>query len=152
MAAGNPSDSPLMRQRAGVIPDAVLALAIGGLLAVLGGRVLLLSWGPSALQAHTLLAPSAAARGEPAHLVLVIDRDEHRMAARADTQVRRNNPGQRLEVVRAPWPVTWRHRSREARIARLVRAYGYSELPVLLTVSREGHIVRVQPFPPTPEP
>ncbi|HEU4883432.1 MAG TPA: hypothetical protein VFT45_14320, partial [Longimicrobium sp.] len=58
-------------------------------------------------------------------------------------------PDQPVEVHRIQWPQPGQRHSREAGIAELAKMYGYTELPILLTVSREGQVVRVQSFSAT---
>lgn len=135
-----------MRRIPEVIADAAAAAAIGLLLAVLAGRVVLLSSATPALQAQTLLESRRPSAGEPARLVLVVNRDDNGVADRAAQRAVAEHPGQRMDVHRISWPAEDGRRSRESRIAALVRTYGYSELPMLLTMSREGQVVRVQPF------
>jgi hypothetical protein len=138
-----------MRRSTGFVADAGAALAIGLLLAVLAGRVLLLSSATPAPQANTLLASTDSSPQAPARLVLVVDRADAAGTARAVRRARSAYPDQGLDVHRVDWPPSGRHRSREAGSAALARMYGYSELPILLTVSREGQVVRVRSFPAT---
>lgn len=130
------------------IPDSIAnagaTAAIVLLLAVLAGRVVLVSFAAAPLQAHSLLEPRHPAAGEPARLVLVVDRDDDEEADRAARRVREGHPGRSLEVHRISWTAPDGRGSSEARIAALLRIYGYSQLPVLLSVSREGQVVRVQ--------
>lgn len=124
--------------------NAAAAVAIGLLLAVLAGRVVLISSATPAVQVHALieLAPSTAA--DPARLVLVVEREDRGRSVRAAQHVQQLHPGRRLEVHPISWDAPHGQRSRDARTGSLIRSYGYSELPVLLTLSREGQVVRVQ--------
>jgi fatty acid-binding protein DegV len=131
------------------VGDAGTALAIALLLAVFGGRVMLLSFARPAVQANTLLTPADSSAQAPARLVLVMDGEDAAQAARLAKRVENMYPDQPLEVRRTSRSGSARRRSREAGIAELARIYGYAELPILLTVSREGQVVRVQSLPMT---
>lgn len=135
-----------MRKTPEVIADAAAAAAVVLLLAVLAGRVLLLSGAMPAPHAQALLAPRGRADGEPARLVLVVDRDAVGESNHTVERIRTAYPGRRLEVHPVSWGAPDGGRSREASVAALVRMYGYSELPILLTLTQEGQVVRVQPF------
>jgi hypothetical protein len=137
-----------MRRAPEVIANAAAAVAIGLLLAVLAGRIVLISTATPALNAQALLEPPPPSDRDPARLVLVVDRGDHVGSTRAAQRVHQLHPGQRLAVQRIAWN-TPRQRSRDARTALLIRSYGYSELPILLTLSREGQVVRVRSFPKT---
>jgi hypothetical protein len=142
-------DEPIrMRRAPEVIANAAAAVAIGLLLAVLAGRIVLISTATPALHAQALLQPLPPAARDPAQLLLVVDREDYDGSARAAQRVQQLHPGQRLAVQRIAWN-TPRQRSRDARTALLIRSYGYSELPILLTLSREGQVVRVRSFPKT---
>jgi hypothetical protein len=134
-----------MRKITEVVANAGAAAAIV-LLLVLGGRVVLLSSVPPALQAQTLFEARRPAAEEPVRLVLVVDRDDEARASHAAQRVKMAHPGRRLDVHRISWAGPDERRSREAGVAALLRAYGYSELPILLTLSHEGQVVRVQSF------
>jgi hypothetical protein len=138
-----------MRRIPGFSTNAGATAAIVLLLAVLAGRVVLLSFATPVLQAQSLLESRRPPDEAPARLVLVVDRDDDDKAGRAALRVQKQHPGRDLEVHRISWAAPDGRDSREARIAALVRTYGYSELPVLLTVSREGQVVRVQSFSTT---
>jgi hypothetical protein len=135
-----------MRKITDAVANAGAAAAIVLLLLVLAGRVVLLSSVPPALQAQTLFEASSPAAREAVRLVLVVDRGDDARASRAAQRVKMAHPGRRLDVHRISWAVPDGRRSPEAGVAALVRAYGYSELPILLTLSREGQVVRVQSF------
>ena len=135
-----------MRRIPGFVTNVGATAAIVLLLAVLAGRAVLLSFATPVLQAHSLLESRHPPADAPARLVLVVDRDDAKTAGRAAIRVQKEQPGRELEVRRISWATPERRSSREARIAALVKTYGYSELPVLLTVSREGQVVRVQSF------
>jgi hypothetical protein len=125
--------------------DATASLAVGLLVVVLAGRLVLLASATPALQSAQLLASSRPTAEGAARLVLIVDRDEPGAAAH-EARARASHPGWPVDVSRIAWPAGDGAHSRGAHVAALVRAYGYGELPVLLTLSREGQVVRVQPF------
>lgn len=127
--------------------NAAATVAIGLLLAVLAGRMVLISSAMPPLRAQALLHPAPSTIRDPARLVLVVDPADSARSARAARRVRQSHPGQRLAVQPLSWEAPLGRRTRDARTRALIRAYGYSELPVLLTVSRDGQVVRVQSFP-----
>ena len=119
--------------------DPALAVAVALLVAVLGWRAALTDFASAPPRVDALFT---ATPGDSGRLVLVIDR-----TARADSavrHVRRSQPHRVLDVDRVPWPAPADRRSRPARIAALIRAYGHTELPVLLTLTSEGLVARVQ--------
>jgi hypothetical protein len=142
-------DEPIrMRRAPEVIANAAAAVAVGVLLAVLAGRIVLISTATPALHALALLEPPPPSDRDPARLLLVVDREDYDGSARAAHRVQQLHPEQRLAVQRIAWNAP-RQRSRDARTALLIRSYGYSNLPILLTLSREGQVVRVRSFPKT---
>lgn len=138
-----------MRKITEAVANAGAAAAIVLLLLVVAGRVVFLSSAAPVLQAQTLFEARHPAGEEPVRLVLVVDRDDDAGAGRAARRVKMAHPGQRLDVFRVSWSGPDGRRSRQAGIVALLRAYGYSELPILLTLSREGQVVRVQSFSTT---
>lgn len=124
--------------------DWPVAFAIGLLLAVLGWRIALAALALPPLQANALLAPPPGATAATNRLVLVVDGDLAGETDAAARGVQRTHPGWTLEIQRVPWRTNAGERSREGRIAALVRGYGHDELPVLLTLGPEGQVLRVQ--------
>lgn len=104
----------------------------------LAGRAVLLSSATPALQAHTLLASADSTQKAPARLVLVVNRRDTAAAARVVRRAKDVYPDQPLEVHRIQWPQPGQRHSREDGIAALARMYGYTELPILLTVEQGG--------------
>ncbi len=120
--------------------------AISLLVVVLAWKVALQSTAPPSLRAHELLAPASAAASNPdsGRLVLIVAGDDRAGEPDLIRRARSAHPGRTLDIERVPWQARGDPRSRQGRIAALVRGYGHTELPVLLTVSREGQVVRVQ--------
>jgi hypothetical protein len=125
-----------LRRRA----DLPVTLAIVLLLAVLGWRMALVRLAPTPLVAASLLPPSTVPAGSARQVLVVDERASGDWAARALTSDRFHS----AYVVRVPWTHTSDARSPASRLAALVRAYGYSDLPVLLTLNTEGQVVRVR--------
>lgn len=123
--------------------DPAVALAAALLLVVLGWRIALVSLAASPLRPDTLFATASPAPANSSRLVLVIDAADTAKSGETVQRVRGSQPRLPLDVHRVPWPAG-DDRSRPARIAALVRAYGHAELPVLLTLTPEGQVVRVQ--------
>lgn len=118
--------------------DTAFAFAVLLLLGVLGWRVALL------VAARAAPNPADLFSGRPAHpdsarRIVVVDERERSPFSKPEWA--------NAEVYPVPWTGA-NLRSREGRVAALVRAYGYSALPVLITLTPDGQVVRVQALAP----
>lgn len=116
--------------------DLPVTIAILLLLVVLGWRVVLVWSAPTPLLAASLL-PSSEVPADSVRQVLVVD---ERTFGDGSGRGRFHS----AEVIRVPWTIASDARSHASRLSALVRAYGYSDLPVLLTLNAQGQVVRVQ--------
>jgi hypothetical protein len=114
------------------------------LLGVLGWKIALLSLHPSPLQAHRLLAAADSVRADSGRLVLVVNAAERADADRAAERIRRAHPRRPLAVHPVSWTPSADGKASNSGVAALVRSYGHTRLPVLLTLSRDAQVVRVQ--------
>ena len=117
------------------------ALAAGSLVVVLVWRAMLLWMAPPSLVPRLVMPPPSGA-GDSVRYVLVVDDDEPIPAPGRFAAVPADRP---VEVYGVPWTTRISRRSAPARVAALVRSYGHTQLPVLLTISGEGWVVRAQP-------
>jgi hypothetical protein len=123
-------------QRRGILADPLAAAATALLLLVVAGRVAVSAWLPAPARAERL-RPAEEAAAPRGRLLLLVDQEGTPHAREAAARARRNWPDLPLEAR------TLRPEDRELR--SLVHAYGYTRLPVLLTVDRLGHVVRIAP-------
>lgn len=123
--------------------DPAVSMAVGLLLAVLCWTGALRLLAPAPLRAGELLMAAPATRADTVRLVLVFDAGPGVDPA-VQERVRRMHPGRPIELHAVAWHGATGQRSRSSPIAALVRSYGYTELPVLLTVSRQGQVARIQ--------
>lgn len=107
----------------------------------LAGALLIVVLGNLALGFFSAVPPTAAHLGGPSadsvNQILLVDR------ARGQTGGPGTGPGVTIR------PVSWGTagsdaQGNDAALARLVRAYGYADLPLLLTLDGEGHVLRVR--------
>lgn len=126
------------------VMDPAAAIATLLLLGVLGWKVVLLSLNPSPLQANRLLAAADSVRADSGRLVLVVNAKDRGDADRAAERIRRAQPHRPLAVYPVSWTSAAEGNPSEAGVAALVRSYGHTRLPVLLTLSRDAQVVRVQ--------
>lgn len=123
--------------------DVLTPLATGALLLALLWRVALTVWLPAPARAAELLAETAGASGDRGRVVLLVDTPGTIAAQEAAGRARELVP-------RLPLEVRALHAAGEERDAEqlrsLVRAYGYSRLPLLLTLDEQGHVVRIVPI------
>lgn len=87
--------------------------------------------------------------GDSASYVLLLDARTSSAGDAASAYLRRLAPAHRVATRTLDWSAASSRRSSEAdrRIASLVRAYGYSGLPLLLTFDGDGHVVRISTPP-----
>lgn len=122
--------------------DPPVAIATILLLGVLGWRLALAGSAPVPVNVASLFPPRSTAPADSGRRVLVVD--EHDRAALAALASREQALVRSAEIHPVPWTRAPGARSKAARVAALVRAYGYSELPVLVTLTPGGQVVRVQ--------
>jgi hypothetical protein len=119
----------------------VLTVAAAGLLLLtLVWRVVLVTWMPTPVRARELLA-SLADTTVPGRLVLLVDAPGTRSSREAADRARQAWPGFPLGIHAAGLPG-----AAPERLRSLAESYGYSRLPLLLTLDQEGHVVRITPM------
>jgi hypothetical protein len=118
-------------------------LAAGLLVAVLGWRIGLATLAPLPLRANELLAPPPGTPADSGRLVLVVNVADADAGVTAD-RIRLAHPHRPVEVLRVRGQQDGTRGSSTEGVAALVRAYGHAELPVLLVVTPDGQVARVQ--------
>lgn len=127
--------------------DRLAMVAAGLLIATLLWRVALIAWAPAPARARDLLASPAHA-SDTGRLVLLVDARGTRTSSEAADRARRAWPGFPLDVRAAGQRSATPHAEAPGpeRLRSLARSYGYSRLPLLLTLDPDGHVVRITPM------
>lgn len=91
---------------------------------------------------------SRSSPSDSARFVLLVDAVREPREA-VSTDVRQLAPTRPVEVRRLQWAAASRGKGTpgDRRIASLVRGFGYSRLPLLITFDGAGHVVRITALP-----
>ncbi len=139
--SGFPMWQVRMRRHA-VAADPLAVIVSWSLLALVVCNAALASWGAApAKVADILPAPAFLPGGDSIRIVLVVD-----AAARPGSGALPRIGARTAEVLRVNWADAARGRSDPAEnsLASLIKTYGYSQLPLLLTFDKAGHVLRVK--------
>lgn len=124
-----------------VAADPLAVIVSCSLLALVVCNAALASWGAAPAKVADVLPAPAFLPGDSLRIVMVVD-----AAARPGSGARPRIGSRTPEVLRVNWGDAARGRSAPAEnsLASLIRAYGYSQPPLLLTFDNEGHVLRVR--------